>query len=71
MSNKVLSIDDIQTRVETIRDSADDPTVAHGMEDQLYLDFIHHVFRYGPPSLREMAHEVLKTQEIDFARWFA
>ena len=58
-------------RVQSIRNSAGDDERAHRMEDALYTDFIKHVSETGNKALREIADEILKTGEINFARWCA
>lgn len=55
-------------RVQQIRDISSDDESAHGKEDALYFDFVKHVSEHGNKALREMAAEILKTEEINFAR---
>jgi hypothetical protein len=61
----MLDIDGIKARVVEIQ------CLQHDSEDSLYADFVNHIANYGPPDLAEMAREVLKTQELDFTRWYA
>ena len=65
-----MTHDEAKQRVQAIRDAAGDDESAHGMEDQLYLDFVRHVASHEGPH-RAIAEEILKTGEIDFARWCA
>lgn len=66
-----MTLDDIKKAVAEIEEISDDDETAHAREDDLFMAFINHVARSGPPELAEMASEVLKTQQIGFARWCA
>lgn len=66
-----MNLQDIQKRVQEIKDISGDDEVAHAMEDDLYVAFVKFVSENGSPELSEMAKEVLKTENIDFARWYA
>ena len=48
-----------------------DDEAAHNAEDKLHVDFIRHVAAVGSPELAEMANEILKVCDFDFARWYA
>lgn len=58
----------IETRVQEIAESAADSEVAHVFEDMLYQDFITYIAKFAGGELAEMAHAVLKTQDIEFER---
>ena len=60
----------IQGKIDEIKKEMDDPEVAHGMEDDLYAEFIEHISK-REDSLGEMAKLVLTTEGLDFSRWFA
>ncbi len=47
-----------------------DNTAAHEKEDKLYLDLLKHFAHNAPPEYAELATEALKTQELDFDRWY-
>jgi hypothetical protein len=49
----------------------DDDESAHSAEDVLRENFIAYIAENGPAELAEMAREILKTRDIDFARWCA
>ena len=66
-----MDINEIKQRVQRIEQAKCDYECAHSMEDQLMQDFIKHVAAKGSPKLKEMAREVLKTEDIDFPRYCA
>ena len=67
-----MDIKQIKNTVARIKAVKGDYEVAHGMEDVLMLDFIRHVSQQTDcAALAAMAHEVLKTGSIDFARYTA
>lgn len=67
-----LTTEDINARIESIKQMAGDDEVAHGEEDKLYADFIKHVRLYPTDEfLTEKAKLVLMTGEIHFERWCA
>jgi len=49
----------------------DDPEVAHGMEDDLWLSYIQYMAKADLGLVSRMAVEILKTQSIEFSRWYA
>ena len=60
----------IANEVRRIAASRGDYEVAHSMEDSLMTEFIEYVASQTvDASLAEMAREVLKTRDIDFARY--
>jgi len=64
-----MNIKDIKKAIKSIEDS-NDPEVKHGIEDNLYIDFIKHVADSGG-ELADLAKEVLKVDEMQFDRWYA
>lgn len=66
-----MTIQQIQARIERIKDARWDDEAAHSAEDRLREDFIRHVQSCDDPQLAVMAALVLTTNEIEFARWCA
>lgn len=66
-----MNIEQIKAEVAHIESIKWDDEVAHSLEDNLHLKFIGFVAQSGPPELAAMALEVLKTKDMDFARWCA
>jgi hypothetical protein len=66
-----MTLEEIKGRVLAIAEFADDDERAHNMEDSLYCAFITFVSNCDDNRLANMAEEVLKTKDIDFARWCA
>ena len=66
-----MNIEEIRERVQKIRESAGDPEVAHGMEDDLLADMVNYVSANVGGVIGEMAIEVMKSFAIDFPRWVA
>jgi hypothetical protein len=63
-----MNIDKIKLEVARIDAMKGDYEIAHSAEDSLRDDFILYVAEHGESGLAEMAREVLKTNELDFAR---
>lgn len=59
---------EVRERVEAIRAQADDPEVAHVMEDRLWFEVLSVMAQWDGC---EIAAEALKTREIEFPRWCA
>jgi len=66
-----MSKEEIQSRVNAIRESAGDYEHAHGEEDSLREDFIRYVSTLDIPELAAKAELVLSTSTIDFPRYCA
>jgi len=66
IKDRVLDISNSKTRNNRI-----DSELAHISEDALHLDFIKYISETGTEEQREMAEEVLKSEKLDFARWFS
>lgn len=64
---------EIEIRLSDIRASHGDDEAAHGMEDDLYRDFLI-ALQNGlvpAPDVAELAGLILTSTEIKFARWCA
>lgn len=67
-----MSTEEIQQRIQTIREIAGDPEGAHSEEDALRKAFIRYVASLDDlPSLAAKANLILTTEEIKFDRWCA
>lgn len=67
-----MTLEEIRWHVGRIEASKRDFEKAHGMEDDLYADFIKYIASLkNCHGLPEMAKEVLKTQDINFVRYCA
>lgn len=58
----------VRARVATISAVADDPEVAHSLEDDVHLSVLRAIAS-GAPDAVELAAEAIKTADIRFARW--
>ena len=65
-----MTLIEAMERVKAIQSASGDDEIAHGMEDTLYTDFIRYIASTNGEHA-EIARELLKTEEIDFARWCA
>jgi hypothetical protein len=66
-----MTVEDVRERLERIKQAAGDPEVAHGREDSLREDVLRHIANGWCSDPMALAHEVLKSEEIDFPRWYA
>jgi hypothetical protein len=66
-----MDLKEIQRRIEEIESNKRDDQRAHSEEDRLREDFIVFIAENGNKKLSEMAREIMKTNDIDFARWCA
>jgi len=68
-----VTIADIEDRIKSITESQRDGETAHIQEDNLYKAFIMYVASLPnlPHDLAIKAQWCLKTQVIDFPRWYA
>ena len=71
MSSK-LTLLDVEKRVGEIKNKVieRDYEYAHSMEDDLYVDVLKAIAA-GTRNSKQMAEAALKTQELDFPRWYA
>ena len=66
-----MNIKQVKDTVKKIKEISGDSEYAHGVEDDLYRDFVKHVSESKNKKLSNMAKEVLKTKDMDFERWYA
>ena len=66
-----MDLEYVAAQVAKIDAMKDDDEAAHSAEDVLRAEFIALVAEVGSTDLAAMAREVLKTDEIEFARWCA
>lgn len=67
-----MTIEEIEKRVQEIREIADDDDdeAAHSKEDDLRNDVLLAISK-GASNPEELAYAVLKTGQIEFSRWCA
>lgn len=65
-----MNIESIKAEVEQIKANAHDPEVAHRMEKDLHFEVLTAISD-GAENARELAAEALKTDLLDFPRWYA
>ena len=41
---------------------------AHSLEDDLYAEFVRYVARHGSTELQNLAHEILRSKDINYRR---
>ena len=63
-----MDVEYARQEVERIRLMAGDYEAAHGAEDALYCRFVEVIAHDAPYPFNEIAKEIYKTREIDFAR---
>jgi hypothetical protein len=61
---------DVERRVESIREMAGDPEVAHAEQDALYRDVLVQISK-GSGRSAALASAALKVESVKFARWYA
>jgi len=68
-----MTIEKINERLQNIEAIKGDPEMAHVGQDELHQEFIAYVadLEAHLPELAAKAKLVLKTNEINFARWYA
>lgn len=64
-----LTLTEIDIAIKRMEDT--DGIEAHGIEDQLYIDFITYVAETDKGQLGIMAKHVLKARDLDFERYYA
>lgn len=67
----LMTIEEIRKRIAEIDSMSGDPEMAHGMEDDLRADFIKYIAKNGHDPFAAMASEILKTDDMNFPRWYA
>lgn len=68
---RMLTVEEIQNKVEQIRRVAGDPEAAHGMQDELYRTVLAHIVRGEVEDPKTAARAALMVEEIEFPRWRA
>ena len=66
-----MTIDDVRLAIADIKSEKWDSEVRHIQEDKLRADFIAYIATLGIAGVSDVAAEVLKTDEIQFTRWYA
>ena len=66
-----MNLEYIKQQVAKIEAMKEDDEAAHSAEDGLRAEFIALVAEVGSPELAAMAREVLRTDDIEFARFCA
>ena len=66
----MLTIIDVEKKIQEIKDAEYDDEKAHVLEDQLYKAVLEAVVE-GDPDAKIMAEMALTTQDVDFSRWCA
>jgi hypothetical protein len=66
----VITLEEVEAAIVRIKGKANDPEVAHGLEDKLYLDVIVAI-SLGAKNPKKLAEAALKCSEIKFPRWCA
>lgn len=67
---EMLTVEDVARRLADIHATQGDPEVAHGMEDVLRADVLAAIAA-GAPDARILAAAALRSDQIDFSRWYA
>ena len=65
-----MNLRQAKERVASIEAIQGDDEAAHSQEDELYLDFVKMVAK-GTHKHAEIAREILRTKEMNCARWCA
>ena len=66
-----MTLGEIRSCIEKIKEEVGDNGTQHSMEDALHLDFIKYVSKYGNKELAVLAEEILLVDKLPFARWCA
>lgn len=66
-----MTTDEIRSRVEKIRDMADDDESAHCAEDRLWQEVLEAIANGTATDPAACAEVALETRDIDFSRWYA
>lgn len=66
-----MKVQDVEREVKAIRRMADDDESAHAAEDSLWGDVLCAIASGATEDPDGIAAAALKTQEIDFCRWYA
>ena len=66
-----MTIDDINKRLDRIRESVGDPEGAHGMRDKLLIDVLDAIAVEDTDEPALLAEAALMVEDIKFERWMA
>lgn len=66
-----MTLQEVELRVQGIRDIAGDDEAAHGAEDLLHQEVLRSIADDECTAPRACAAAALETLKIDFARWCA
>jgi hypothetical protein len=66
----MLTLKEVEHRIDAISAEQGDPEAAHGLEDTLYRDVLNAIAD-GHPDPAVIAALCLMTRHIDFPRWCA
>lgn len=67
---RMLTVEDVARRLAEIHAAQDDAEVAHGMEDVLRADVLAAIAA-GAPDAPILAAAALRSDQLDFPRWYA
>ncbi len=65
-----MDVDEVRERVAEIAKKAGDPEVAHIAEDTLWLAVLQNIAE-SDCEHAELAREAIKTDDLEFSRWYA
>jgi hypothetical protein len=71
VGGKIVTLKECQDWVAKIGGMIADDENAHVEEDDLYLAILEYFAAVAPPDLANLAKEALKTQKLEFDRWYA
>lgn len=66
-----MTIDDVQARIEAIRNLEGDPEAQHSMQDNLHCDVLEAIASGECADPAALAKAALETLSIKFPRWCA
>lgn len=72
-----MTLEEIEIKLQEIKDVSGDDEKAHSLADKLYFDFVKYIAEetrnipIGKTTLSSLAKRVLKVEDIDFKRWCA
>lgn len=66
-----MDLKDVINAVETVEDNKFDPEEAHILEDELHARVLEYIASGKCSDPVKFSSEALKTEKINFARWYA
>lgn len=66
-----MNVEDIKKTLAEIKRVSGDPEYAHGLEDELHVAVLTAIANGTCDDPVACAAEALKTEDIDFVRWYA